>query len=195
MLDALLAAAAPTGPFVLLLLTIVLGGGAAWRTGQAVAESWGELWPVVAYSLPIAGAVRFLDYALFGGPLLSVESFAITFLILALIALDGAVSWRCARRLDRIGDPRALSAHERVAGLVRAATAPLHMSAVLVFGWLDLVRGVTGDLVAVDEILAALPPVLVLLASWAMTEKYRRPSASCAGPASSQAPPAGPRSV
>ena len=89
MLDALLAAAAPTGPFVFLLLTIVLGGGAAWRTGQAVAESWGELWPVVAYSLPIAGAVRFLDYALFGGPLLSVESFAITFLILALIALIG----------------------------------------------------------------------------------------------------------
>jgi hypothetical protein len=89
MLDALLAAAIPNGPFVFVLLTIVLGGGAAWRAGQAVAESWGELWPVIAYTALIAAAVRFLDYALFAGPLVSPASFATDFLILCVFALLG----------------------------------------------------------------------------------------------------------
>ncbi len=89
MLEALLAAAMPSGPFVFALLTIVLGGGAAWRTGQAVAEGWGALWPVIAYTLLIAAAVRFLDYALFAGPLLSAASFTTDFLILWVFALLG----------------------------------------------------------------------------------------------------------
>lgn len=89
MLDALLAAAIPNGLSVFVLLTIVLGGGAAWRTGQAVAESWGALWPVIAYTLPIAAAVRFLDYALFGGPLIAPASFATDFFILCVFALLG----------------------------------------------------------------------------------------------------------
>jgi len=89
MLDALLAAAMPNGPFVFVLLTIVLGGGAAWRTGQAVAEAWGALWPVIAYTLLIAAALRFLDYALFSGPLLSLSGFAADFIILCAFALLG----------------------------------------------------------------------------------------------------------
>ena len=91
MLEALLAAGhePTTALYVFVLLTIVLGGGAAWRTGQAVAEGWGALWPVIAYTLLIAAAVRFLDYALFSGPLLS------------LATLDGrlprpAASWPCS---------------------------------------------------------------------------------------------------
>lgn len=78
----------PTGsvaPF--LLLTLAAGGGAAWRTGQAVAERWGELWPVVAYTLLIAAAVRFLHYALFRADLLSLPSYLIDALILIAVGL------------------------------------------------------------------------------------------------------------
>ena len=72
-------------PFV--LLTLAAGGGAAWRTGQAVAERWGELWPVAAYTLLIAAAVRFLHYALFDAELLSLASYAIDAMILIAIGL------------------------------------------------------------------------------------------------------------
>ena len=78
----------PNGSIVpFLLLTLAAGGGAAWRTGQAVAERWGELWPVVAYTLLIAVAVRFLHYALFDAELLSLTSYAIDALILITIGL------------------------------------------------------------------------------------------------------------
>lgn len=70
-----------------LLLTLAAGGGAAWRTGQAVAERWGALWPVAAYTLLIAAAVRFLHYALFGAELLSLPSYLVDAAILIAIGL------------------------------------------------------------------------------------------------------------
>jgi hypothetical protein len=72
-------------PFV--LLTLALGGGLAWRTGQAVAQSWGALWPVAAYTALIAAAVRFLHFALFGAPLLSLPSYLVDCVILIVVAL------------------------------------------------------------------------------------------------------------
>ncbi len=75
------------GGFSFILLTVLLGGGAAWRTGQAVAKNWGPLWPVIAYTALIAAGIRFLHYALFGGTLLSVPSYLIDFAVLAVIAL------------------------------------------------------------------------------------------------------------
>lgn len=78
----------PTGsmlPFI--LLTLAAGGGAAWRTGQAVAERWGPVWPAAAYTLAIAAAVRFLHYALFSAELLSAASYLVDALILVPVAL------------------------------------------------------------------------------------------------------------
>jgi hypothetical protein len=89
MFDALSGSVDANGIFVFLLLTLLLGGGAAWRTGQAVAEGWGALWPVIAYTLLIAAAVRFLNYALFSGPLLSLPDFTIDAVVLLVIALLG----------------------------------------------------------------------------------------------------------
>jgi STE24 endopeptidase len=91
-----------------------------------------------------------------------------------LLLLHGAVSWSCVRRLDRRGDPKALALHERVAALVRASAVPAHAFAVLAMGWLDLVRAWCGDIVAIDELIAALPAVTVLLVSWALTEPVER---------------------
>ncbi|WP_439543791.1 DUF6867 family protein [Hyphomicrobium sp.] len=77
-----------------LLLTLAIGGGAAWRTGQAVAEGWTPVWPVLVYTAIIAAAVRFLHYALFGATLLSPLSFLIDF---ALLAVIGLVAYRIRR--------------------------------------------------------------------------------------------------
>ncbi len=99
-----------------------------------------------------------------------------------LIAVQVLAGWLCSRRLDRRGGSRggsrgvggAIGAFERVSARVRVATLPLQVSAVMVFGWLDMVRGWVGDVVAVDEVLSVLPAVAVLLVSWASAEPVER---------------------
>ena len=54
-----------------LLVTLILGGGAAWLSGRAIALTWRPAWQVFAYSLVLGCAVRFLHFSLFGGTLLS----------------------------------------------------------------------------------------------------------------------------
>lgn len=76
------------------LLTLLIGGGAAWRTGQAVAQGWGPLWPVAGYTALLAAAIRFLHHALFGGALLSLPSYLVDLAILLVIAL---VAYRARR--------------------------------------------------------------------------------------------------
>ncbi len=56
---------------VFLLVTLILGGGAAWLAGRAIALTWRPLWQVVVYGFILGGAVRFIHFSLFGGTLLS----------------------------------------------------------------------------------------------------------------------------
>ena len=56
---------------VFLLVTLVLGGGTAWLSGRAIAQTWRPWWSVVAYMLVLGAIVRFFHFALFGGTLLS----------------------------------------------------------------------------------------------------------------------------
>jgi hypothetical protein len=72
------------GPF--LLVTVVLGGGAAWQAGRAIAQTWRPWWHVVLYMFVLGAAVRFIHYALFGGDLTSLPAYA----------LDTAVAIGCA---------------------------------------------------------------------------------------------------
>lgn len=50
-----------------IVITLVLGGGAAWLTGRAVAMTWGPMWKAIAYMVPLTFAARFLHYALAKG--------------------------------------------------------------------------------------------------------------------------------
>lgn len=88
-------------PFI--LLTLLIGGGAAWRTGQAVAQGWGAMWPVAAYTALLAAGIRFLHFALFGGPLLSLPSYLIDFAILAVFALVGHRARRARHMTEQYG--------------------------------------------------------------------------------------------
>jgi Domain of unknown function (DUF6867) len=56
---------------IFMLVTILLGGGAAWLTGRAIAAAWRPWWHVLGFMLLIAAAVRFLHMSLFGGTLIS----------------------------------------------------------------------------------------------------------------------------
>jgi hypothetical protein len=82
------------GPF--LLVTVVLGGGAAWQTGRAVAQTWRPWWHAVLYMFVLGAAVRFIHFALFDGTLLSLPAYG----------LDTAVAIGCAAlgfRIARAG--------------------------------------------------------------------------------------------
>jgi hypothetical protein len=74
---------------VFLLLQLILGGGAAWMTGRAVARSWKQPWTLVVYVVLLTCAVRFLDFALFGGTLLSLHYWLVDFAILIVVGFLG----------------------------------------------------------------------------------------------------------
>jgi Zn-dependent protease with chaperone function len=73
--------------------------------------------------------------------------------------------WRLGRRMDR-GWPGAMEAADRVVLASRVTALGIYALCVLGLGWLDAVRSVTGDLVLVDELAAALPFLLVLVGGW-----------------------------
>jgi hypothetical protein len=82
-----------------LLVTVFLGGGAAWLTGRAVAITWRSLWKLVVYVLLLTAAVRFIHYALFGGTLLSLYFFLVDFVILLALANLG---YRLTRTIQMV---------------------------------------------------------------------------------------------
>jgi len=90
---------------VFLLVTIFLGGGAAWITGRVVALNWEPWWQLVVYALLLAGAVRFLHFSLFGGSFfLPLETFAtalhffvVDFAVLMVLAVLGRQTTRAAQ--------------------------------------------------------------------------------------------------
>ena len=53
------------GPF--LLITVVLGGGAAWLAGRAVAQTWRPWWHGMLGMVLLGAAARFIHVALFDG--------------------------------------------------------------------------------------------------------------------------------
>ena len=63
------------GPF--LLVTVVLGGGAAWLAGRAVAQTWRPWWQGMLYMFMLGAAVRFIHFALFDGTLPSLPAYGL----------------------------------------------------------------------------------------------------------------------
>jgi hypothetical protein len=76
------------------LVTGVIGGGAAFLAGRALARTWRPFWHVVIYMALLGAAVRFVHFALFEATLISPASYAAD--TLYLFAL-GALAWRMTR--------------------------------------------------------------------------------------------------
>jgi hypothetical protein len=68
-------------------LTLIITGGAAIMTGRALADGWKSPWLVVAGCFGLAIANRFLIYALFGGPLLHLSGFLVSYAVITALAL------------------------------------------------------------------------------------------------------------
>jgi hypothetical protein len=82
---------------VLLLVTVVLGGGAAALAGRAVALTWRPWWQLVVYMLMLGAAVRFIHFALFGGTLLSIHYYTVDTLVCMAFGFAGFQAARARR--------------------------------------------------------------------------------------------------
>jgi len=74
---------------VFLLVTVVLGGGTAWLSGRAIAQTWRPWWSVVAYMLVLGAIVRFFHFALFDGTLLSPHFYVVDTGVALLFGMAG----------------------------------------------------------------------------------------------------------
>jgi hypothetical protein len=90
--------AGPNGLWVFLLVTVILGGGGAFVSGKSIAETWRPLWQVAVYMVLMALTVRFLHFALFEEPLLSLRNFVVDYVLLLALAFAG-YRWTRARQM------------------------------------------------------------------------------------------------
>ena len=74
---------------VFVLVTVILGGGAAWLAGRAIAATWRPWWQVVAYMLVLGAAVRFFHFALFDGTLISLHYYLVDSAVCMALGLLG----------------------------------------------------------------------------------------------------------
>jgi len=72
-----------------LLVTVAMGGGAAWLAGRAIAATWRPWWHVAAYMLILGCAVRFIHFALFEGTLLSAQFYAVDTIVCLIFGFLG----------------------------------------------------------------------------------------------------------
>lgn len=77
-----------------ILISLVLGGGGGFLTGQGQAQGWASPWKVVPFVLLLACGTRFLHYALFEGTLLSLTGFLVD---LVWIGLCATAAYRMTR--------------------------------------------------------------------------------------------------
>ncbi len=83
----------------IVLVTIILGGGAAWLSGRAIARAWRPLWQMSIAALLLGMAARFIYFSLFQGALLSPISYAVDTLI---FLCAGMIAWRATRSAQMV---------------------------------------------------------------------------------------------
>lgn len=86
---------------VFLVLTVIIGGGAAFLAGRGLARGWKPYWRVFFYMALLAGAVRFFHHALFDGNLLSPYYYLVTYLVLLAGASLGYRSMRATQMVTQ----------------------------------------------------------------------------------------------
>jgi phosphoglycerol transferase MdoB-like AlkP superfamily enzyme len=83
--------------WLFVLITVVMGGAAAWQMGRALAKTWKPFVLVPVYVALLNCAVRFIHFALFQGTLLSIHFYIIDYVVLFAFAFLG---WRMQRTVQ-----------------------------------------------------------------------------------------------
>jgi hypothetical protein len=88
---------------VFVILTVIIGGGAAFLAGRGLARSWKPFWRVYFYMALLAAAVRFFHYALFAGNLRSLYYYLVTYVVLLAA---GSLGFRAMRTTQMVSQYR-----------------------------------------------------------------------------------------
>jgi Domain of unknown function (DUF6867) len=86
---------------VFFLVTVAMGGGAAWLAGRAIAATWRPWWQVIPYMLILSLAVRFIHFALFDSILLSLHYYLVDFAVCLGFGLLGFRLMRVDQMVSR----------------------------------------------------------------------------------------------
>jgi hypothetical protein len=86
---------------VFVLVTVILGGGAAALAGRAIAGTWRPWWQIVLYMLILGTAVRFIHFALFGGTLLSFHYYMVDSAVCLVFGFIGFRTERAAQMVTQ----------------------------------------------------------------------------------------------
>ena len=86
--------AGPSAGWAFSIVTVLLGGAAAFASGRAIAETWRPAWQVPLYMGLLGLAVRFVQYAVFGSVLVSLRTYLVDFAVLSLASTAGYVLTR-----------------------------------------------------------------------------------------------------
>jgi len=82
------------------IITLGLGGLAAFMAGRALALTWRSRWQVLGAALLLTAAVRFLHYAMLQEDLKSMTAFAAGFIALLSVAWFG-FGWTRRRQMRK----------------------------------------------------------------------------------------------
>ncbi len=93
----------PNRFWIFLLVTVAMGGSTAFVSGRAIAATWRPFWHALVYALVIGFAVRFIQFALFDAPLVSVRTYLTDCIILLLAAIWGYVATRKVQMIEQYG--------------------------------------------------------------------------------------------
>ncbi|MGE3868946.1 MAG: DUF6867 family protein [Pseudorhodoplanes sp.] len=86
---------------IFVMVTLIMGGGAAWLSGRAIAGTWRPWWHVAAYMLILGLAVRFIHFALFEGTLLSPHYYAIDTAVCLIVGFLGYRATRAGQMAEQ----------------------------------------------------------------------------------------------
>jgi hypothetical protein len=86
---------------VFLLVSVAMGGGAAWLAGRAMAATWRPWWHIAFYMLLLAFAVRFIHYALFDSAFLSLHYYLVDYAVCLAFGLLGFRLMRVRQMVTR----------------------------------------------------------------------------------------------
>jgi hypothetical protein len=84
-----------------IIVTCLLGGGAAWMSGRAIALTWRPFIYVLLSMVLFAGFIRWVHYALFDGTLLSWHYYCVDLAVVLAIATCGYCACRSRQMITQ----------------------------------------------------------------------------------------------
>lgn len=88
---------------VFALVSVLMGGGAAWLAGRALAATWRPWWHLALYMLILSLGVRFIHYALFDSKFLSIHYYLVDYLVCLAFGSLGFRLMRVSQMVSRYG--------------------------------------------------------------------------------------------